>query len=66
MRAIRRIQGRLRVPAACAVLLVVVGVNGALAADKPRAYEADAGFDVAPQSLSWYSAAIVARQPHPP
>jgi hypothetical protein len=60
MRAIRRTPGRLRVPAACAALLVVIGVNAAGAADKPQAYEVDAGFDVAPQSLYWYTAAIAA------
>jgi hypothetical protein len=32
----------------------------AFAADKPQAYEIDAGFDAAPQSLYWYKEAIVA------
>lgn len=60
MRAICRIQGHLRVPAACAALLVVVGGNPAGATEKPQAHEVDAGFDVAPQSLYWYTAAITA------
>jgi len=32
----------------------------ARAEDKPQAYEVDAGFDTAPQSLYWYSEAVVA------
>jgi hypothetical protein len=32
----------------------------ALAGDEPQAYEIDAGFDAAPQSLYWYKEAIVA------
>jgi hypothetical protein len=43
---------------ACAALLSVT--CAARAADKPQAYEVDAGFDTAPQSLYWYKEAIVA------
>jgi hypothetical protein len=47
-----------RAAIACAALL---SVPCALrAADKPQAYEVDAGFDTAPQSLYWYKEAIVA------
>ncbi len=58
MHAMRRIHRRLRVLAEGAALLTIAGA--AAAADKPQAYEVDAGFDVAPQSLYWYSAAITA------
>ena len=43
---------------ACAALLIAPCVPRA--ADKPQAYEIDAGFDAAPQSLYWYKEAIVA------
>ena len=46
--------------AACVVLLLFTWANAAGAADKPQAYEIDAGFDAAPQSLYWYSEAIAA------
>jgi hypothetical protein len=42
--------------AACGVLLACA----ARAEDKPQAYEVDAGFDTAPQSLYWYSEGVVA------
>ena len=43
---------------ACAALLSAPCAP--LAGDKPQAYEIDAGFDTAPQSLYWYKEAIVA------
>jgi hypothetical protein len=58
MHAMRRIHRRLRVLAEGAALLTIA--CGGAAADKPQAYEVDAGFDVAPQSLYWYTAAIAA------
>ena len=42
--------------AACGVLLACA----ARAEDKPQAYEVDASFDTAPQSLYWYSEGVVA------
>jgi Cellulose biosynthesis protein BcsS len=60
MRAIRRTQGRLRVLAAGTALLTFACANAAGAADKPQAYEVEAGFDAAPQSLYWYSQVIAA------
>ena len=43
---------------ACAALLSVPCAPRA--ADRPQAYEVDAGFDTAPQSLYWYTEGIVA------
>lgn len=43
---------------ACAALLSVPCAPRA--ADRPQAYEVDAGFDTAPQSLYWYKEAVVA------
>jgi hypothetical protein len=57
MRAIRRTKGRLRVLAAGAAFFIIACAG---AADKPQAYEVDAGFDAAPQSLYWYSEAVTA------
>ena len=54
MHAVRR---TLRITAACGALLIAFA---AAAEDKPQAYELDAGFDAAPQSLYWYSEAVVA------
>jgi Cellulose biosynthesis protein BcsS len=52
---------RLAIAGAAAALLGALNPTcPALAADKPPAYEADAGFDAAPQALAWYSEAIVA------
>ena len=47
----------LRITAACAALLVAFA---AAAEGNPQGYEFDAGFDVAPQSLYWYSETVVA------
>jgi hypothetical protein len=52
MRAICRNHGHLRIAAVSAVLLCA-GVAGA--GEQPQAYAVDVGFDVAPQSLYWYS-----------
>jgi hypothetical protein len=62
MRAIRRTQIGLHVLAAGAAMLGFAWVNSARAgaASKPQAYEVDAGFDAAPQSLYWYSEVIAA------
>jgi cellulose biosynthesis protein BcsS len=56
MHAVRQSHAGLRIAAACAAMLVASGA----AADEPQAYEIDAGFDAAPQSLYWYSEAITA------
>jgi hypothetical protein len=50
--------GFARAVIACATVLSVPCAPRA--ADKPQAYEIDAGFDAAPQSLYWYKEAIVA------
>jgi hypothetical protein len=57
MHAICRSQGLLRTATAAAALLCA---SAAAAGDKPQAYEVNAGFDAVPQSLAWYSEAIVA------
>lgn len=57
MDAIRRSKGRLRIAASCGVLLFACAAG---AEEKPQGYELDAGFDAAPQSLYWYSEAVVA------
>jgi hypothetical protein len=46
--------------AACVVLLLFTWANAAGATEKRQAYEVDAGFDAAPRSLYWYTAAIAA------
>lgn len=51
-------RGVARAVIACAALLSVPCATRA--ADKPQAYEVDAGFDTAPQSLYWYKEAVVA------
>jgi hypothetical protein len=56
MHAVRRSHAGLRIVTACAAMLFACGA----AADEPQAYEIDAGFDAAPQSLYWYSEAITA------
>ena len=38
----------------------LLAATAVFAADEPQAYEVDAGFDTAPQSLYWYKEAIVA------
>ena len=58
MRAIRRTQSRYRALAAGVALINAAFTNAA--ADQPQAYEVDAGFDAAPQSLYWYSGGIAA------
>jgi len=55
MHAVCRSHARLRIAAACGAMLSAWG-----AAAEPQAYEVDAGFDAAPQSLYWYSEAITA------
>jgi hypothetical protein len=50
-----RSNGHLRIAAAA---LLCAGT--AAAGEQPQAYEVDAGFDVAPQSLYWYSEGVVA------
>jgi hypothetical protein len=50
--------GIVRALAASAALLLAA--SAAFAADKPQAYEVDAGFDTAPQSLYWYTEGIMA------
>ncbi len=57
MHAVRRSHAGLRIAAACGAMLFVCGAG---AAHEPQAYEIDAGFDAAPQSLYWYSEAITA------
>ena len=59
MHAICRSKGLLRIAAASAALLCA---GAASAGEQPQAqaYEVDAGFDAAPQSLYWYSEGIVA------
>jgi hypothetical protein len=58
MPVIYRSHDFLRAVLACAAVLTAA--SGACAADEPQAYEVDAGFDAAPQSLYWYKGAVVA------
>jgi hypothetical protein len=51
-----RLSNAIAPAAACVALLTCA----ARAEDKPLAYEVDAGFDTAPQSLYWYSEGVVA------
>jgi hypothetical protein len=57
MHAICRSRGRLRIAAASGTMLWACAAG---AAERPQAYETDAGFDAAPQSLYWYSEGVVA------
>ncbi len=57
MHAVCRSHAHLRIAAACGAMLLACGAG---AADEPQAYEVDAGFDVAPQSLYWYGEGITA------
>jgi hypothetical protein len=52
------LKGFLGITVAASATLLFACAAGA--AEKPQAYEFDVGFDAAPQSLAWYSEAIVA------
>lgn len=55
MQMIRQGAGLLRIALACGALLLARNASA-----QPQAYEVDAGFDTAPQSLYWYTEGIVA------